>query len=345
MIKDIKKVSLVECLSEGDTGIEKSELKKFYEDKNLEATSLDGEVYYVYSKQLGYGYYFRKEQLIFEEEGEENTMIKGKDFWRIFKEGFNGKEVSVVVRSEKEAIDFINKAHSEGLLWGNENSVPEDMYWSERKTDKLAYNYSTWDSLIFSNDDLEDKKKYKVDYSNIDFSDNLEEVEVISEVREDVLLWAKDYDDVIIPSKREEDSDYDIYARFEEDYIIINPQETKMIPTGLRCAMNKKWRLKLEERGSTGTKAIIQQAGVIDSGYRGEIKVPITNGGNKPIIILKGEAPQIVKDLAIVYPYTKAICQAKLDEVPSVKSVEIPVKQLKSIPSERKEGMTGSSGK
>jgi dUTP pyrophosphatase len=75
----------------------------------------------------------------------------------------------------------------------------------------------------------------------------------ILEVAENELLWAKDYDDVIIPSKKEEDADYDIYAYFKEDYMIIQPHETKMIPTGLRVAMNKKWKLALEERGSTGT--------------------------------------------------------------------------------------------
>ena len=165
------------------------------------------------------------------------------------------------------------------------------------------------------------------------------------EVKEGVILWSADNDTVKIPTKREEDSDYDIYANFEEDYMIVQPQETKIIPTNLRCAMNKKWRLKLEERGSTGTKAMIQQSGVIDSGFRGTIGVPITNGGNKPIIILKGEAPQIIKDLAIVYPYTKAICQAKLDEVPQIESVTISTEELTSIPSERGEGMLGSSNK
>jgi dUTP pyrophosphatase len=167
----------------------------------------------------------------------------------------------------------------------------------------------------------------------------------ILEVLESELLWGKDYEDVIIPSKKEEDADYDIYAYFKEDYMIIQPHETKMIPTGLRVAMNKKWKLALEERGSTGTKGMGQRAGEVDSGFRGEIKVPITNHNNKPLIILKGDSNPMIDELAIVYPYSKAICQGALVEVPNVKSKEINVEILKAIPSERGEKMLGSSGK
>lgn len=174
------------------------------------------------------------------------------------------------------------------------------------------------------------------------------------EIKEDIILWSRDNDTVIIPTKREEDSDYDIYANFLGNYIIIFPGETKSIPTNLRCAMNKKWRLCLEERGSTGTKGMIQQSGIIDSGYRGCIKVPITNGGNKPIIILKKDVINQIKDspiylllndLATIYPYDKAICQAKIDIVPKLENITINSNDLLNIPSERKTNKLGSTGK
>ena len=169
--------------------------------------------------------------------------------------------------------------------------------------------------------------------------------EEMLELKEDEILWAKDYEDVIIPTKKDEDADYDIYAYFKEDYVVIQPHETKMIPTGLRVAMNKKWKLALEERGSTGTKGMGQRAGEVDSGFRGEIKVPITNHNNKPLIIAKYELEPIVSEIAIIYPYSKAICQGAIVEVPKVKSREINVELLKAIPSERGEKMLGSSGK
>jgi phytoene dehydrogenase-like protein len=50
------------------------------------------------------------------------------------------------------------------------------------------------------------------------------------------IKFAKVRPNAIIPTKRLEDAGYDIYANFEEDYIVLNPHETKMIPTGIACA-------------------------------------------------------------------------------------------------------------
>jgi dUTP pyrophosphatase len=158
------------------------------------------------------------------------------------------------------------------------------------------------------------------------------------------IYFAKDREDVIIPTKRDEDAGYDIYANFEEDYIAIKPHETKIIPTGLRSAFDKKWFVQLNERGSTGTKGIAQRCGVIDSGYRGEWMIPITNTTNKTLLITKEFIPSKRKDV-IIYPYDKAICQAILLEVPKVKCKEVTKEQLMEISSERGIGKIGSSGK
>jgi dUTP pyrophosphatase len=170
---------------------------------------------------------------------------------------------------------------------------------------------------------------------------------MINEVNEKEILWAGLEEDVIIPTKEDENADYDIYAYFEGGYLIIQPHETRMIPTGLYVALNKKWKLVLEERGSTGTKGIGQRCGEVDSGFRGEIFVPITNHNNKPLIIIKSyvEQPSYLKELAVIYPYEKAICQAGVVEVPVLESKIISVEELKLIPSKRKESCLGDSGK
>lgn len=178
----------------------------------------------------------------------------------------------------------------------------------------------------------------------------------ITEVIEKEILFARKNSSVIIPTKRGEDACYDIYPFFSEDYIVIQPHETKMITTGLYSAFNKKWKLELLERGSTGAKGIGQRAGQIDSGFRGEIKVPITNHNNVPLVIAKSLCTTEViryellgnpggEGNYIQYPYEKAICQASLVEVPVVTVREISLEELQAIPSERGEGMTGSSGK
>ena len=159
------------------------------------------------------------------------------------------------------------------------------------------------------------------------------------------LYFAKLKEDVIIPSKREEDSCFDIYANFEEDEIIIKAQHTVMIPTKLMCAFSSDYVLKLCERGSTGVRGIGQRSGIIDSGYRNEIFVPLTNHNDKRLIISK-KVDRVIDNInEIVYPYSKAICQALLVEVPKVEVVEITPEELKGIKSKRGEGKLGSSGK
>ena len=165
---------------------------------------------------------------------------------------------------------------------------------------------------------------------------------------EDKILFAKVRPDAIIPTKREEDAGFDIYGLFDEENIVINPHETKMIPTGLASAFSCDYVAILKERGSTGTKGMGQRAGVVDSGYRGEWFVPITNHNSKPLIITKETNSTTLEILAedyVVYPYSKAICQVIMVEVPKLGIEEISYEELKNIKSER--GMTclGQSGK
>lgn len=160
------------------------------------------------------------------------------------------------------------------------------------------------------------------------------------------IYFSKLYEDVKIPSKREDDAGYDIYAHFNEDYIIINPNETKLINTGLISAFDKRYVAILKERGSTGTKGIGQRAGVIDASYRGEWIVPITNHNDKPIMIAKENIINYLDSYNnILYPYEKAICQAIIVEVPKLEIEEVDNETILNMKSERMSGKLGSSNK
>ena len=152
-----------------------------------------------------------------------------------------------------------------------------------------------------------------------------------------------------IPTKRDEDAGYDIYADFEDDFIIINPHTTTLIPTGIASACDTNYCFILKERGSTGSKGIAQRCGVIDSGYRNEWFVPITNTTNKKIAIVKKEASDYIfmrnTTEYTIYPYEKAICQALVVPVPTVDVEEYTYEELLAIPSSRGTGALGSSGK
>ncbi|PHV72071.1 dUTP pyrophosphatase [Sporanaerobium hydrogeniformans] len=165
-----------------------------------------------------------------------------------------------------------------------------------------------------------------------------------------MIYFSKLKENAIIPSKRDEDGAFDIYACFEEEYLVLEPHTTVMVPTGIASAFSSDYVAILKERGSTGTKGIGQRSGVIDSGYRGEWLMPITNHNEVPLIIMKKESvlPQsLSEDLrkAIIYPYEKALSQCIMVEVPKLQINEIPYEELVQFQSQRGTGRLGSSGK
>lgn len=204
------------------------------------------------------------------------------------------------------------------------------------RIDNLDKNLSTIVTVAFS------------DYEELFYIDELELVEnKENNNMNNTIKFAKVKPNAIIPSKREEDAGFDIYACLDEDYIIINPHETKMIPTGIASAFSSDYVVILKERGSTGTKGIGQRCGVIDSGFRGEYFVPITNHNDIPLIIANTSKAEICDYIFpnTIYPTTKAICQAIVVPVPRVTIEEVTYEDLKNIASERGVGSLGSSKK
>lgn len=157
------------------------------------------------------------------------------------------------------------------------------------------------------------------------------------------LYFSKVKENAVIPSKRTEDAAYDVYACFEEDYIKIEPHETKMIPTGIASAFSENYAAIVKERGSTGSRGIGQRAGVIDSGYRGEWFIAVTNHNTKPLYIAKNE--DLITEDAVIYPYKKAVAQFIMVEVPKFEINEISYEELCEFKSERGTGKCGSSQK
>lgn len=143
------------------------------------------------------------------------------------------------------------------------------------------------------------------------------------------IYFAKLNENAIIPSKRDEDGAYDIYACIDDSVIILEPGEIIMVPTGIVSAFSPKYRIVFQERGSNGIKGLKVNAGLIDSGYRDEW-----------IVILNNVSNEVIK-----YPTEKAICQAKVQRVPEVNIVETTYDKILLFESERGDGKLGSSGK
>ena len=83
----------------------------------------------------------------------------------------------------------------------------------------------------------------------------------------------------------------DLYACLEES-VTIAPGETVFIPTGIALEVPKGCAGLVYARSSLGTKrglAPANKVGVIDSDYRGEIRVVLYNHGSVPQTIENGE--------------------------------------------------------
>ena len=164
------------------------------------------------------------------------------------------------------------------------------------------------------------------------------------------VYFAKTNENAIIPTKLRENAGYDLYACLDEDIFVIDPFETKLVPTGIAWACSEEYYMQIEERSSTGTKGIKRSAGIVDSGYRGEIKVAIFNANNRPLVFsnleeneIKERMPQLENFL--LYTTKKAIAQGVIHRVEDMQTFELSLEELLSIPSVRGDKGWGSSGK
>lgn len=73
--------------------------------------------------------------------------------------------------------------------------------------------------------------------------------------------------------------------------IVIDPGEIKTIPTGIAAACCENSALMIYPRSGLASKhgiALANCVGVVDSDYRGEIKVPLINHGGESFTITNG---------------------------------------------------------
>lgn len=153
-----------------------------------------------------------------------------------------------------------------------------------------------------------------------------------------------------MPSKRDEDAGFDIYSDSAED-IVLKPNETKFFSTGLRSAFPSNFWVEIKERGSTGAVGLSVRSGVIDSGYRGEWKIMLTNVNKYPVVFshsvdkvtyIKGKIFKN-KIKKVIYPLSKAIAQAVVIPLPHIECC--PWDSSRVAASERGQTGWGASGK
>ena len=74
--------------------------------------------------------------------------------------------------------------------------------------------------------------------------------------------------------------------------ITIDPGETALVPTGLRVEIPQGYEAQVRPRSGLAIKkqiGILNSPGTIDSDYRGEINVILTNFGKEEFIVRRGD--------------------------------------------------------
>lgn len=153
-------------------------------------------------------------------------------------------------------------------------------------------------------------------------------------------------EDAVLPTKRKEDSGYDIYTTQQDDVVLLQGEKYNFA-TGLKTEVPNDWGIILKEKGGMGNKNVSLRAGVVDAGYRGEIVVIMTNEDPKPVVFTRNpenyEALELTGKATIVN-LNKAITQAMIVYTPDCEVIQLKSENEFSD-SLRGKGKFGSSGK
>ncbi len=138
-----------------------------------------------------------------------------------------------------------------------------------------------------------------------------------------ILKVKKLYDEACIPSRAHmSDAGIDLYAY---QYVTIQPHATVVVPTGIALEMETGYVGLIWDKSSIGSKGVKTLGGVVDAGYRGEVKVIIHN----------------MSDIAVTFDYGQKIAQMLIQKVELCEVQEV----CDLDETTRGEGAFGSTGK
>ena len=106
------------------------------------------------------------------------------------------------------------------------------------------------------------------------------------------ILIKKTNKKVITPKYKTDGSSGVDLSAFLEKKVVIKPNSSELIPTGLQVAIPDELEIQIRPRSGLAAKesiGVLNSPGTIDSDYRGELKIILFNHGNKDFIINNGE--------------------------------------------------------
>ena len=107
--------------------------------------------------------------------------------------------------------------------------------------------------------------------------------------------------DIEFSAPRPGDAGYDL---FSTGNYVVEPQQRALVETGLHLEIPPGYVGLVKDRSSVASAGVHTLAGVIDSAYRGELKVLVVNLGERDYLISSG---QKIAQLLVVPVYTEAV--------------------------------------
>ena len=106
------------------------------------------------------------------------------------------------------------------------------------------------------------------------------------------ILIKKTNKEVITPKYKTDGSSGVDLSAFLDKEVVIKPNSSELIPTGLQVAIPEELEVQIRPRSGLAAKesiGVLNSPGTIDSDYRGELKIILFNHGNKDFIINNGD--------------------------------------------------------
>jgi dUTP pyrophosphatase len=99
--------------------------------------------------------------------------------------------------------------------------------------------------------------------------------------------------------------------------VVIGPGKRALIPTGFAIALPEGYEGQVRPRSGLATEhgvTVLNAPGTIDADYRGEVKVPLINHGERDFVVTRG--------MRIAQLVVAAVAPAVLVEVPELGETE-----------------------
>lgn len=119
------------------------------------------------------------------------------------------------------------------------------------------------------------------------------------------------------------DAGMDLFAAEE---VVLGRGEVKAVPTGIKMAIPEGYVGLIWDKSGVSLQGVHRLAGVVDAGYRGEVKVVMVNLGKKPYVFKQGQK----------------VAQMLIQPVITVEVVDVGQDELENT--SRGEGGFGSTG-